>query len=128
MIKNIVLDMGNVLLDYNPDVCLNLFVDSEEDRSIIRRELFEGPEWVQGDLGEIRDSERFAGVSLRVPERLHGALKECVEKWDVCMVPLPGAREFCEYAREQGYGLYVLSNASDAFYRYFPALAPLDFF
>lgn len=128
MIKNIVLDMGNVLLDYNPDVCLKLFVVSEEDRQLIRRELFEGPEWVQGDLGEILDVERFAGVSLRVPERLHKELKLCVEKWDVCMVPLPGAKEFCEYAREQGYRLYVLSNASDAFYRYFPAFAPLDYF
>lgn len=127
-IRNVVLDMGNVLLDYNPDVCLKLFVDSEEDRQRIRRELFEGPEWVQGDLGEILDAERFAGVSRRVPERLHRELKQCVEQWDVCMVPLPGAREFCKYAREKGYRLFVLSNASDAFYRYFPNFAPLDYF
>ena len=47
MIKNIIFDMGNVLLSYNPDVCLNRFVQDEEDRAIIRKELFEGPEWVE---------------------------------------------------------------------------------
>ncbi len=128
MIKNIILDMGNVLLNYDPDVSLNLFVGAEEDRKMIKRELFEGPEWIQGDLGYIADEDRFAGVSLRVPERLHKELKQCVEKWDVCMLPIPGAREFCAYAKEKGYRLYVLSNASDAFYRYFPGFAPLDYF
>lgn len=128
MIKSIVLDMGNVLLDYNPDVCLELFVDAKEDRQRIRQELFEGPEWIQGDLGYIKDEERFEPVSRRIPERLHGELRKCVEGWDVCMVPIPGAKEFCEYARKRGYQLYVLSNASDAFYRYFPRFAPLDYF
>lgn len=128
MIKNIVLDMGNVLLDYNPDVCLKRFVEKEEDRRLIRRELFEGPEWVQGDLGYLTDEERFNGVSLRIPEKLHGELKQCVEKWHICMKPLSGAREFCAYAKEKGYRLYILSNASESFYEYFPQFAPLDYF
>lgn len=128
MIKNIVLDMGNVLLDYNPDVCLKRFVKAKEDRQCIRRELFEGPEWVQGDLGYLKDEERFVGVSLRVPERLHGELKACVEKWHICMEPLPGAKEFCAYVKEKGFHVYVLSNASASFYEYFPEFAPLDYF
>ena len=46
MIRNIILDMGNVLLDYNPEVILEKTLDNEEDRQIIRKELFGGPEWV----------------------------------------------------------------------------------
>lgn len=42
MIKNIIFDMGNVLLNYNPDVCLNMFLDCDEDREIIKRELLKG--------------------------------------------------------------------------------------
>lgn len=128
MIKNIIFDMGNVLLDYDPEVCLRHFVEKEEDRAIIRRELFQGPEWVQGDLGHITDEERFDGVSLRVPKRLHRELRQCVEQWHMCMQPVPGAREFCSHAKEKGYRLYVLSNASNSFYRYFPRFAPLDYF
>ena len=43
MIRNIVLDMGNVLLDYDPAVPLKKFLETEEDRKIIYRELFTGP-------------------------------------------------------------------------------------
>lgn len=128
MIENIVLDMGNVLLTYDPEVCLKQFLDNEEDRAVIRRELFEGPQWAEGDLGYIKDAERFQEVSKRVPERLHEALKKCVLEWDMCMHPVPGAKDFCEEAKREGLRLYVLSNASDKFYDYFPRFAPFDYF
>ena len=120
--------MGNVLLDFNPDAVLDEFCSSEEEKDVIRKELFEGPEWMMGDRGDIKDSDRFDLVKVRVPEKYHEALKNCAYKWDLCMKPLPGAREFCEAVKDQGYGIYVLSNASDLFYKYFPNLLPLDFF
>ena len=49
MIKNVVLDMGNVLLDFNPEFVMNTFCSSEEEKEIIDRELFNGPEWSLGD-------------------------------------------------------------------------------
>lgn len=126
--KNIILDMGNVLLDYNPDIILNKVCETEEEKEIIQRQLFEGPEWIQGDLGHITNTERFVGVSKRVPEKMHGKLKECVENWDICMTPVRGAQEFCKWAKEAGYQLYVLSNACTKFYEYFPKYYDLDFF
>lgn len=128
MIKNVVLDMGNVLLDFRPEYVMDMFCSSEEEKDVIRRELFEGPEWALGDKGEIKDKDRFDLVKNRVPEKYHKALKDCADKWDVCMTPLEGAREFCEKVKESGYGIYVLSNASDLFYTYFPKFLPLDFF
>lgn len=128
MIKNIIFDMGNVLLDYDPEVCLRHFIEKEEDRAWIRRELFQGPEWIEGDLGHLTDAERFDGVSLRVPERLHRELRQCVDEWHMCMQPVPGAKEFCGYVKEKGCRVYVLSNASNSFYKYFPRFAPLDYF
>lgn len=128
MIKNIIFDMGNVLLDYDPDVCLRHFLAKEEDRKIIRKELFQGPEWVQGDLGYLTDEERFDGVSKRVPKRLHKELKQCVNQWPMCMTPIPGAKEFCDDAKEKGYRLFVLSNASVSFYDYFPRFADFSYF
>ena len=44
MIKNVVLDMGNVLLDFNPEFVMDQFCSSDEEKDVIRRELFEGPE------------------------------------------------------------------------------------
>ena len=128
MIKNIVLDMGNVLLDYDPEVSLNKFCPDEEAKNIIRRELFEGPEWAMGDRGEISDGDRYGLLKPRVPEKYHAALKNCAEKWDICMMPVDGALDFCGYVKSKGYGIYVLSNASDKFYEYFPNFAPVDYF
>ena len=128
MVKNVVLDMGNVLLDFNPEVSLNLYCSSEEEKELIRRELFHGPEWKLGDKGEIKDKDRFDLVKPRVPVKHHEALRNCADNWTICMTPLEGAREFCERIKELGLGIYVLSNASDAFYEYFPKFLPLDFF
>jgi len=127
-IKNVILDMGNVLLDFNPEVSLNAFCSSEEEKNVIRKELFGGPEWQMGDRGDITDAQRYDLVKLRVPEKYHKALKECALRWDVCMKPVKGAADFCNYVKEKGFGIYVLSNASNLFYEYFPTFLPLDFF
>lgn len=120
MIKNIIFDMGNVLLKYDPWLVLNNLVDSMEDRQIIYQELFCGPEWVQGDCGIITNEERFEGVSKRVPMRLHDKLRECIDHWFEFLTPIEGAQAFIDYVRARGYRTYVLSNACSRFYTYFP--------
>lgn len=128
MIRNVVLDMGNVLFDFDPEVPLSEFCSSEEEKEIIRKELFLAPEWLMADRGVIKDKDRYDLVKVRVPEKHHEALRNCADHWDICMHPLSGAKEFCEYVKEKGYGIYILSNASDLFYDYFPRLLPLSFF
>ncbi len=128
MITNVVLDMGNVLLDFNPEFVLSKFCSSEKEKEVIRKELFEGPEWALGDKGDIKDKDRFDLVKGRVPEKYHEALKNCADHWDICMDPLPGAENFCRRVKEMGLRIYVLSNASDLFYTYFPKFLPLEFF
>jgi len=128
MIKNIIFDMGNVLLDYDPEVPLDAYCDSKEAKDVIRRELFQGPEWVESDLGYLTPEEMFEKVSRRVPEKWHSSLKRCAMEWNICMTPVSGAKEFCDAVRREGYHLYVLSNASKDFYNYFPRFARLDYF
>lgn len=128
MIKNIILDMGNVLLSFNPEIPLNQFCKTDEAKSLIRKELFEGPEWIQGDYGILSNAERFEPVSKRIPQKFHGELRNCVDHWDICMKPVPGARDFCEYVKSNGYGIYVLSNACSSFHDYFPRFASEDYF
>ncbi len=128
MIKNIILDMGNVLLEYNPKKMLQTICADQESRDILYKELFQGPEWVQGDKGLIKNHERFIGPSKRVPVELHDKLQECVDTWYTYMTPIEGAMEFCQWARERGIKLYVLSNACGLFHQYFPTHYPLELF
>lgn len=128
MIKNVIFDMGNVLLDYNPRYSLEKYLDNEADRQLIYKELFLGPEWEEADLGLIRDVDRYPLVALRVPQRLHAPLKLIAENWYDCMSPLPGAQRFVQDCKAAGYRVFILSNASDKFYEYFPSFCPLTEF
>lgn len=128
MIQNIIFDMGNVLLRFDPEIPLHAFLDNDADRSIIRTELFHSREWAMGDEGLLTNAERYEPVSRRVPSRLHPALKRCVDEWNVCMQPMPGARAFFSAVKAKGYRVYVLSNADNTFYDYFERFAPLSEF
>lgn len=128
MIKNIVFDMGNVLLRYDPEVPLALFCRTPEEKEAVRTELFGGQEWVAGDLGTMTQEEKYESIKKRIPEEMHTSLRRCVYEWSVCMKPISGAFSFCEYAKKKGYRLFILSNASSEFYEYFPEFAPLSYF
>ena len=128
MIKNVFLDMGNVLLNFDPGYSINKYCKTQEEKDIIRKALFEGEEWIKSDAGEISDKDKFEKVKHKVPEKYHESLRLCAENWDYCMTPLKGAKEFCDYLKNKGYGIYILSNASDKFYIYFPRFLPLDYF
>lgn len=128
MIRNIIFDMGNVLLDYDPDVSLRKYCHSAESMTLIKNELFLGDEWRQGDLGIITNDQRYDGVSKRIPQEYLDELRDVVDHWDICMVPLPGAKEYVYKKKEEGFRLYVLSNACAKFYHYFPAQFDMELF
>ena len=128
MIKNVILDMGNTLLKFDPNVSLNKFCSSEEEKVNVRKALFDSKEWILGDKGEISDKDRFDKVKHYIPEKYHKALKNCSEHYDICFEPFEGTNEFCDYIKNKGYGIYVLSNASDKFYEYFQRWKKLDYF
>ncbi len=128
MIRNIIFDMGNVLLDFNPEVPLSRYCSSEAEKDIVRKELFGGKEWIQRDLGSISLEEMYSSICARIPAKYHGALKKCVYEWDYSMVPVEGAKEFLNFVKREGYGVYILSNASLDFYSYFTRHFALDFF
>lgn len=127
-IKNIIFDMGRVLLKFDPKVSLRTFCNCKEDEELIYKELFQGPEWIMGDEGIITNGGRYELVKERIPERLHRALKLVVENWEMCMKPVEGAQEFYKFVKENGYGTYILSNACNRFYGYFPKYYDLESF
>ena len=127
-VKNIIFDMGRVLLKFDPNVSLTAFCNQPEDRELIYKELFEGPEWVWADEGKITNGQRYDLVKERLPKRLHKSLKLVVENWDMCMEPVEGAIEFYQYVKEKGFHTYVLSNACNRFYSYFPKSYDLNSF
>ena len=119
MIKNIVFDMGGVLIEWNPARIITRLELPEEDGQLLRREVFSGVEWVMLDRGRLTEKEAMARIGARLPKRLHGAMERCVYWWKEELWPIRGMAELIAELDGLGYGIYLLSNATSALHEYF---------
>ena len=62
MIKNIVFDMGGVLISFDAQRYTARFVPDPADYELIRRELFRSVEWIRMDRGSITDEQAVSSV------------------------------------------------------------------
>lgn len=128
MIKNIVFDMGNVIIRFDPELFMVRLGLAEEDKKLLKRELFVSLEWSRMDRGSLTDEEAAEIVCRRVPERLHDAVRRLVGMWDRPILPVEGMYELVEELRGMGYGIYLLSNASFRQHDYWPRVPASKFF
>lgn len=128
MLKNIVFDMGNVLIVWDPERILDIFgINDAEDRAIILRELFQTKDWVMQDWGMRDEPETEEVVFQRTPERLHPAIHDCLFHWPDHMIPMPGMKELLKELFEKGYRLFILSNASRMLNDYYVKIPGIEY-
>ena len=127
MIRNILFDMGNVLLYFDRQRFLNRLDVTEEEKQQLMRRVFLSTEWVQMDRGTLDEPEAEARMCADLPRHLHSAVHVLVSKWDEPILPIPGMYELVEDLKEKGYGVYLLSNASHRQHEYWKkvTVAPL---
>ena len=119
MKPNIVFDMGQVLMDFAPDRFIARLGFTGGDAHALFQEVFKGWEWVAFDRGDITGHDVVDSACSRLPRRLHEAAHELVFHWWDEIIPMPGAEELVKELSDKGYPLYVLSNASQDFHKYF---------
>ena len=127
MKPNIVFDMGQVLMDFAPSKFIARLGYTGEDAEALRQEIFRGWEWVAFDRGDITGEDVVNSACSRLPARLHGAARELVFHWWENMIPMPGAKELVTELHDKGYDMYVLSNASQDFHKYFDLIPGSEF-
>ena len=74
MIRNIVFDMGGVLVHYDPDHFVDLLSVSAEDKALLMREVFRTVTWLRMDRGTIGEAEAAASMKANLPPRLHSGV------------------------------------------------------
>jgi len=131
MIKNIVFDMGNVLMVFDPAMFIDRYPElSEEDKKLLAKEIFLNPEWDELDRGKYDQDEDYAAVvKARLPEKYHYYVDELVCRWFEPVVPMEGTEEIVKALKEKGYKLYLLSNAGpsqDEYWENIPAKKYFD--
>ena len=122
MIRNIVFDMGNVMIYFNKNLFLDRAGVTGEDRRLLERIVFDSLEWARLDRGSLLEPEAERLMCSRLPERLHGYVREFVYDWDKPLYPVRGMAPLVRELKEKGYGIYLLSNAASRQHDYWPQI------
>lgn len=128
MIKNILFDMGQVLIHFDRDLFMTRLGVAEEDKPLLMREVFLSVEWVQMDRGTLVEAEAVERMCRRLPSRLHDAADKLASMWDRPILPIAGMYELIQELKANGYGIYLLSNASLRQHDYWPRIPASEFF
>lgn len=114
MIKNIIFDMGNVLIEFRPLETCKQFAKNDSDIEFLHYAVFCSQEWLMLDIGMISNDEAIKRVIKRVnrPD-LNEAIENCFNNWITYTVKeINGMKQVLKELKDEGYNLYILSNAS----------------
>ncbi len=128
MIKNIIFDMGGVLIDYNPEKTMYSLFD-KETADILLKEIFRNQVWNDKDRGIITPDEIMEQKRTAIPAEVYDKTNEMVHNLYPYMKPFEAMYDFIVELKNMGYGIYLLSNASADFYERksgIPALSLFD--
>lgn len=128
MIKNIVFDMGNVLIKFDRDIFLDKIEAFGEDREILMREVYLSLEWSMMDRGSLTDEQAAERMRRRVPERLHKYVNALTFEWERPILPIDGMEELVRELKAKGYHIFLLSNASLRQHDYWPLVPAAECF
>lgn len=113
MIKNIIFDMGKVLIGFDPDYYINQTkITNKNDKDLLKKEIYLSLEWSMMDRGTLSEEEASQKMMDRLPQHLKQYTKTLVSGWYRELMPIPGAEELIRELKTNGYKIFLLSNAS----------------
>ena len=130
MIRNIIFDMGNVLLRFDRDIFMNRNASdcTPEERTLLLRDVFLSAEWIMQDRGTHTPSETVEIICERVPEKLHKTVEGLVNWYVGDIMPVDGMAELIGELKQKGYKIYLLSNAAKDFPNYWNRIPGHEYF
>ncbi len=126
--KNIVFDMGNVLLDFSPYFIVSNFTQDIEKIQILADEIFYKQEWLDLDQGIISDDVAYDSIQKRVDVRNHKIVRDILDLWQEYLTENGEMIDLLEKLKLKGYKLFLFSNASKRFYDYESRFECLSYF
>jgi HAD superfamily hydrolase (TIGR01509 family) len=116
-IRNVVFDVGGVLLEWNPPATIAKLHPDPATQTQIRQQIFEHADWLEFDRGtysEAEAAEHFAKTSGLTPEQTRTLIRATRES----LLPIAGTIELVEELAAAGVHLYLLSNMPVSTFEY----------
>ena len=115
MIKNVIFDYGNTIVEYFPEEIVKSFgITNKEDIDTLKV-LFDRKYWDLLDKGEITIEEYKNDVLEKIPERLKKASEDMILRWYHNLPLIDGVEDLIKKLKDDGFKLYILSNISQDF-------------
>ncbi|MCH5286053.1 MAG: HAD family phosphatase [Christensenellaceae bacterium] len=112
-IDNVVFDVGNVLLAFQPEAILRkLLPEHESSYPALTRCIFQSPYWAMMDRGAINGEEAAAMMSCREPS-LRPLIETVMRGWNDCLDVMDEGVEALEACIAHGKHCYALTNYAD---------------
>ncbi len=127
-IRNVVFDMGGVLMDWDPVRISHALCDDPDDAALLAHVVFDSREWGWVDAGAVSPETVAWTAKLRLPERLHELADVFALRWHEVFEPLPEMGVLVRELKAEGYGAYLLSNAGPTFEVYRDRIPAIELF
>ena len=112
MIKNIVFDLGHVLIQFPWRECMKKAGIKEEDIERVASATVNSPYWGENDRGVIRDDELLEKFISLAPDKAK-EITDFVNTITEFMGPFDYSYSWLKSLKDRGYNIYILSNFSD---------------
>ena len=115
-IRNIIMDLGGVMLEWNPDHLLTRFQPEPELRGRLRAAIF-GPDWRLFDRGRLSEAElieRLAAGSGQTRDELVEIIAAVRES----LLEKPDTVKLVRALQQRGLDIYCLSNMPGPMYEH----------
>ena len=123
---DIILDMGNVLLEWNKDKILKAVAKTQKDYLILDKAIFQSGLWERLDLGTLTREELVDKVLSLLGDCYQKKVEEVIWNWPAYIDIYTEIFPLLARLKENGHRIFVLSNTSPVFYELLKnQLAPL---
>ncbi|MCI6693997.1 MULTISPECIES: HAD family hydrolase [unclassified Clostridium] len=108
MYKNIIFDLGNVLLDFNPRDYLKNKISDDKLEDVFKA-VFTSEEWIMLDRGTITEKEAINNIISRNSTYIK-EINLAFESWYDILKPIEESINILMSLKKNGYKIYYLSN------------------
>ena len=109
VIKNVVFDIGKVLMSFEPEAFLKEMGYSGEKYEKIAQATFLSDVWQERDRGVLTEEEYVAQCVALAPE-YEADIRKVMSETHNFVKLYPYARTWVEYLKKKGYRLFIISN------------------
>ncbi len=116
MIKNIIFDLGNTVLRFDPrEITKNFYYTMDRNFDILTSVTFARKFWDKCDSGEISQEAFKNAIRDELPDNLHKYSDKICDFWYEVLPVIDGMEELIDELKGHGYRVFALSNISKHF-------------